>query len=127
MPGAVNADVEAAPAFFCFFFLLFLGAGESALAVEFEGGAWTVEDLLLSVLTVRSEEISNMVGTERNSRCVIPLLSSSEREGEWREAAFMFSPTFFFLRDDTEFDEERSSGPEVDNETGGVGLENGGG
>lgn len=66
-----------------------------------------MDGLLFPPLTVSREEISNMVGTERNSCCVIPPLSSSER-GDWRGAAFPFSPTFFFLREVDEFEDERS-------------------
>lgn len=76
----VVADVGGAVGFFGFFFLLAFGVGRSVLGVGFEALGVTAgfEDLLLPALTVSREEISNMVGTERNSCCVIPPLSSSE-------------------------------------------------
>ncbi len=108
IPDTEDTDVEgAAVFFFSFFFLLALEVGGSALGVGF-GGLVTVAGLLLPPLTVSREEMSNMVGTERNSCCVIPPLSSSEEGGDRVEAAFPFSPTFFFLREDVEVEEERS-------------------
>lgn len=102
-----EADVEEAAVFFsCFFFLLALGVGRSGLGTGFEELEVTVQGLLLPPLTVSREEISNIVGTERNSCCVIPPLSSSEDGGDLVNAAFPFSPTFFFLCEDAE--EERS-------------------
>ena len=67
------------------------------------------EDLGLSSLIVSREEMSSMVGTERNSCCVIPVLSSSDKGGGDRfDGAFPFSPTFFFLFEDEAVEEERS-------------------
>lgn len=105
VPETAGADVEEAAEFFCFFFLPALEEGMSSLGGGFaEDGV--AAGLLLAPLTVRREEISSMVGTERNSCCVIPPpSSSSDREGG---VAFSFSPTFFFLREDDEFEEERS-------------------
>lgn len=82
VPDAVDTDVEGAVVFFCFFFLLTLEVERSVLGVGFEELEGMVEALLLPPLTVSREEISNMVGTERNSCCVIPPFSSSERAGE---------------------------------------------
>lgn len=80
-PETVGADAEEAAGILGFFFLLALDEVGSVLEVR------VVEDevaggLLLPPLTVSREEISSMVGTERNSCCVIPPLSSSDREGE---------------------------------------------
>lgn len=109
VPDSEEADVEEAAVFFCcFFFLLALGVGRSTLGAGFEELEVTVEGLLLPPLTVSREEISNIVGTERNSCCVIPPLSSSEDGGDLVNAAFPFSPNFFFLCDDAEVEEERS-------------------
>lgn len=128
IPDVEDTDVEAAAVFFCcFFFLLAFEVGGSVLGVRFGGQEVTVEGLLLPPLTVSREEISNMVGTERNSCCVIPLLSSSEEGGDRVDMAFPVSPTFFFLLEDEEVVEERSWGPEDADESGGVGLEEGGG
>lgn len=74
----------------------------------FGGLEVTVGGLLLPPLTVSREEISNMVGTERNSCCVIPLISSSEEGGDRVHVAFPFSPTFFFFREDEVVEEESS-------------------
>lgn len=52
------------------------------LGVGLEEVEVTVGGLAFPPRTVSREEISNMVGTERNSCCVIPPLSSSERGGE---------------------------------------------
>ncbi|KAG7239483.1 hypothetical protein INR49_028954 [Caranx melampygus] len=82
--------------------------GRSVFGVEFEELEAAVEGLPLPVLTVSREEISNMVGTERNSCCVIPPLSSSDKGGERADAAFPLSPTFFFRFEDAEVEEERS-------------------
>lgn len=90
--------------FCCFFFLLAFEVGGSGLG--FGGLEVMVGALLLPPLTVSREEISNMVGTERNSCCVSPPLSSSDDGGDRLDAAFPFSPTFFFLREDEEVDEE---------------------
>lgn len=128
IPDIEDTDVEAAAMFFCcFFFLLAFEVGGSVLAVGFGGGGVTGEGLLLPPLTVSREEISNMVGTVRNSCCVIPLLSSSEEAGDRADVGFPLSPTFFFLREDEEVVEERSWGPEDADESGGAGLEEGGG
>lgn len=106
VPDAVDTDVEGAAEFFCcFFFLLAFEAGGSVLGVGLVVDV-TVDDLLFPPLTVSREEISNMVGTERNSCCVNPPTSSSEDEGDRLDAAFPFSPTFFFLREDEVVEEE---------------------
>lgn len=79
IPETAGADAVGASMFFCFFFLLTLEQGGSMLGV---GLVEVTEGLLLPPLTVSREEMSSMVGTERNSCCVIPPLSSSDREGE---------------------------------------------
>lgn len=112
-PDAEDTDVEGAAGFFCcFFFLLALEVGGSVLGLGvgfgFGGLEVTVGGLLLPPLTVSREEISNMVGTERNSCCVIPLISSSEEGGDRVHVAFPFSPTFFFFREDEVVEEESS-------------------
>lgn len=115
VPDSEDTDVEgAAVVFCCFFFLLALavggpvmGVGFEELEVGFEELEVTGEGLLLPPLTVSREEISNMVGTERNSCCVIPPLSSSEEGGDLVNA-FPFSPTFFFLCEDEAVEEERT-------------------
>lgn len=128
IPDVEDTDMEAAAVFFCcFFFLLALEVGASLLGGRFGGQEVTAEGLLLPPLTVSREEISNMVGTERNSCCVILPLSSSEEGGDRVNVAFPLSPTFFFLREHEEVVEERSWGPEDADESGGVGLEEGGG
>lgn len=111
VPDAEDTGAGGAAVLFCccccFFFLLALETVTSVLGVGFEKVEVTVEDLLLPPLTVSREEISNMVGTERNSCCVIPPFSSSEEGGDRVNAAFTFSPTFFFLREDEGAEEER--------------------
>lgn len=123
-PDIEDTDVEAAAMFFCvFFFLLAFEVGGSVGGgKEVTGGG-----LPLPPLTVSREEISNMVGTVRNSCCVIPPLSSSEEAGDRADVGFPLSPTFFFLREDEEVVEERSWGPDEADESGGAGLEEGGG
>lgn len=117
------ADAEGADGFFCFFFLAALEAGGSALGGGAEELGAEGEGFLLPPFPVRREEMSNKLGTERNSCCVSPPPSSSETGGERLDAAF--SPTFFLLREDEEVEEERSWGPEEE-EGGGAGLEEGG-
>lgn len=107
VPDAVDTDVAGADMFFCFFFLLAFEAGGSVLEVVLGVVDVTVDGLLFPPFTVSREEISNMVGTERNSCCVNPPTSSSEDGGERLDATLPFSPTFFFLREDEEVEEER--------------------
>lgn len=108
IPEAEGTDVEGVAVFFCcFFFLLALEVGGSGLGVRFGGLGVTGGGLMLPPLTVSSDEMSNMVGTERNSCCVSPPLSSSEEGGDRVNVAFPFSPTFFFLREDEDDEEER--------------------
>lgn len=94
--------------FCCFFFLLAFEVGGSRFGVWFGGLEVTVGGLPLPPLTVSREEISSMVGTERNSCCVSPPPSSSEGGGDRVDVALPPSPTFFFLREDDEVEEERS-------------------
>lgn len=82
-PSVVDTDAEESVGFFCFFFLLDFVEGRSVLGGGLEEVEVAVGGLPFPALTVSREEISNMVGTERNSCCVIPPLSSSERGGEW--------------------------------------------
>lgn len=78
-----GADVVVVVVFFCcFFFLLALEVETSLLGAGFEELGVTLDGLVLPPFTVSRDEMSNMVGTERNSCCVIPLLSSSEVGGE---------------------------------------------
>lgn len=95
----------------CFFFFPALEDWGLALRLgaEFEGLDVKVEGLLLPPLTVSREEISNMVGTARNSCCVIPPVSSSEDGGDRAGVGFAFSPPFFFLREEEEEEEEERS------------------
>lgn len=106
-----DTDVEGTAVFFCcFFFLLALEVKGSGMGVGFGGLEVTVGGLLLPPLTVSREEMSNMVGTERNSCCVNPPLSSSTAGGggDRVDVAVSFSVNFFFLRKDEELEEERS-------------------
>lgn len=106
MTDAEDTDGEGAAMFFCcFFFLMALEVERSVLGAGFGRLVVTVDGLLLLPFTVSREEISNMVGTERNCCCVIPLLSSSEDGGERVDVFFPFSPTFFFLLEDEEVEE----------------------
>lgn len=106
-------DAEGVEMFFCcFFFLLALEAAGSGGLGGLGGvggvGAAAGFGLLLPSLTVSREEISNMVGTERNCCCVSPRPSSSDDGGERADTFFPLSPTFFFLLDDeAEVEEDR--------------------
>lgn len=67
-PDTEHVDAEGAAMFFCrLFFLLALEVEGSELRVWFGGLEVEVRGLLVSPFTVSREEISNMVGTERNS------------------------------------------------------------
>lgn len=130
IPDNEDTDEAGVGVFFCgFFFLLPLDEMGFELGATFEVKVEgltlevKVEGLLLPPLTVSREEMSNMVGTERNSCCVIPSRSSSEGGGDGADGPLTFSPTFFFLHND-EVAEERSGGSEEEaDKTGGEGLE----
>ena len=125
-------DVVGRRVFFCcgccccccvFFFLLGLEAVGTGVMSEEPGGACVLPPTLplmpvltpppptpFPLLTVSSEEMSNMVGTARNSRCVSPPSSSSDEERRGAAAGCAFSPPRIFLREDFAMDEEEERG-----------------